>query len=149
MLGLIDPHETFGEISFLQGEGATVSVIADDDSVRCAAVGVGVVRILLCVVSLRVCVLLSDMCPKVEVYVIEGYNIVKQFDARPGFGTLPLFDRASVVLCCVVLFVCLFSRLCLGARTHAARTAARFYKYLATVLNNRIRAREDAASSRS
>ena len=33
VLGYIDQHETFGEISFLQGEGATVSVIADDDSV--------------------------------------------------------------------------------------------------------------------
>lgn len=34
MLGYIECNETFGDISFLQGEGATVSVIADDDNVR-------------------------------------------------------------------------------------------------------------------
>ncbi len=33
VLGGIAQQETFGEISFLQGEGATASVIADEDTV--------------------------------------------------------------------------------------------------------------------
>ncbi len=35
VLGGIAQQETFGEISFLQGEGATASVIADEDTVCC------------------------------------------------------------------------------------------------------------------
>jgi hypothetical protein len=57
--------------------------------------------------------------------VIEGSLISKLFDSRPGIGKYSLFMSFLVNVDCLI--------------------AGRFFKYLAVVINNRIRVREDAA----
>jgi len=72
-LGVLQPGETFGEISFLQDSQITASVVADEDGV--------------------------------EVYVIEGDYLNDIFNEHPGIP-------------------------------------GRFYKYLATLISNRLHNRE-------